>query len=390
MSTGPAGLSVLHVLEALEGGTARHLVDLVGHTEGVRHHVAIPSERVGGVTDRAAAGAIHDAGGTVHTIEMRRAPASGRNATAGVALRRLIRQLRPNVVHGHSSIGGALARLATSGPTTARVYTPHGVLTQQPYLSFERLLGRRTDRLIAVSDSEGELVRRLNLVPGGRVTVVPNGIALDAPAGEAVDLRAQLGVPAGAELVGCVARLFPQKAPLDFVRVSAALARARPGTHAVLIGSGPLQADVTREVKATGVTATFHQLAGVPNAALVLGQLDVLVNPSRFEGLPYGPLEAMRAGTAVVLSDAVGNRDVAEDGVSGLVLAVGDVEGMARAVVRLLDDAAFRGRLVTAARVRLAERFDVRDMGPATVDVYRRAMFDRAGRRRARPAFPGR
>jgi len=72
------------------------------------------------------------------------------------------------------------------------------------------------------------------------------------------------------------------------------------------------------------------------------------------------------------------------------VLAVGDVEGMARAVVRLLDDAAFRGRLVTAARVRLAERFDVRDMGPATVEVYRRAMFDRAGRRRARLAFPGR
>ena len=352
MTGSSADLTVLQVLEALEGGTARHLADLVLHTAGIHHHVAVPSERVGGVTDHAAAAAMSDAGALVHTVEMRRSPVHWRNAAALAELRRLVREVRPDVVHGHSSIGGALGRLAATGTPAARVYTPHGVLAQQPYLALERALGRRTDRLIAVSESEGEIVRRLGLAAPERIAVVPNGIASAAPGSKppAVDLRAQLGLPRSVKLVGCVARLVPQKAPLDFVRICATVSSERPETHFLLVGSGPLQPEVEQEVRARGLGATFHRLAAVAEAASVLDQLDVFVNPSRFEGLPYGPLEAIRAGTPVVLSDAVGNRDVVEDGVSGCVLPVGDAAGMAAAVLRLLASEPLRRRFVAAGQ----------------------------------------
>ena len=120
-------IRVLHVLEALEGGTARHLVDVVRYTSGVEPHVVLPTSRGGGVTDTAAPGAMAAAGATVHHVEMRRDPRSPRNVKALVSVRLLIRRLHPEVVHGHSSIGGVVARIAATGTAAATVYTPNGI-----------------------------------------------------------------------------------------------------------------------------------------------------------------------------------------------------------------------------------------------------------------------
>lgn len=363
-------LRVLHALEALEGGTARHLVDLVRNTPGVAHDVALPSRRVGGVTDTAATAAMERAGARVHVIEMRRRPLSWRNATALASLRVIIRSVRPDVVHGHSSIGGTLARVAAIGCPAAKVYTPNGLAPGRSAAVVERALGRLTDRLVAVSVSEGHLVLELGLVDPTRLAVIPNGIDLDISADQAVDLRRVAGIPAGAPLVGCIARLLWQKDPVEFVRVCAAISARRPDVHYLLVGSGPLQSAVDTAVRDARLGQRWHQLTAVPLVANALGQIEVMVLPSRFEGGPYAPLEALRAGTPVVLSDCVGNRDVVEDGISGAIVAAGDTEAMATEVVRLLDDPHLARARAAAGRARLRSIFDVREMGQAHVRLY--------------------
>src|SRR3954468_23088596 len=145
---------VMHVLEALEGGTARHIVDVVRSVDGIEHHVAIPSIRVGGVTDHQAAERLRDAGATVHVVEMRRSPATVTNARAVATLRRIVLDTRAHIVHGHSSIGGVLARIVATATRRPCVYTPNGVATARTAILAERLLARRTARVIAVSTSE--------------------------------------------------------------------------------------------------------------------------------------------------------------------------------------------------------------------------------------------
>jgi len=362
-------LVVLHVLEALEGGTARHLVDVVRHTEGIRHMVVVPAERSAGVTDPDAIPAMLAAGATVHHLPMRRAPWEPGNAVALVRLARLTRRVQPDIVHAHSSIGGALARMVTSG--TPIVYTPHALTSSRSYLAVERLLGSRTDRVIAVSPSEGELITRLGLVPNDRVVVIPNGIELEPSAPDDRDLRALLGLPPATPLIGTIARLVPQKEPTWFVAACAEVARRQPDVHFVLIGSGPLQPDLDREVRRHHLRGRFHQLSSLVRAAGILGQIDVVTLLSRFEGGPYLPLEAMRAGTPVIVSNVIGNRDVVEDGVSGFVVEPGDGRSAADRVIRLLEDAEVRAAVIGAARRRLSERHDVRDMGRRTTDLYR-------------------
>lgn len=355
------------MLEALEGGTARHLADVVAHVPDVRHVVAIPHERVGGVTDRAAGIAMAAAGAEVVPVEMRRSPASGHNATALIALRRIIRTQRPQIVHGHSSVGGALGRIAATG-RSVRIYTPNGFSPAAPLRLAERALAPLTDVLVAVSASEADAVRAAGLARRCRLVTIPNGIDPTPPA-PGPDLRALLGLAPGTPLVGTISRLVEQKAPERFVEAGARCVRQRPDTHLVLIGSGPLQSRVDRLVDEQGVSDRFHQIRELPHAARVLDQLDVFVLASRFEGGAYTPLEAMRAGTPVVLSDVVGNRDVIEAGVSGMLLPENDVDAMAAACVRLLADPSLRSSLATAARARLA-RFDVREMGSALSHVY--------------------
>lgn len=372
-------ITVLHVLEALRGGTSRHVVDVVRAVPEVRHHVAVPLEGgpatgSGALVDTAALDAFVSSGAVVHPVEMQRNPLHPANLSAVWKLRRLIRTIRPDVVHGHSSVGGALGRIAALGSSARAFYTPNGISPGRLSRLVERSLGPFTTTFVAVSESEGELARDLRLAAPGRIAVVPNGIDLDLPAAVDFDLRAAAGIPGSARIVGTVARLVPQKAPEIFVRVCAQVAAAHPDVHFVLIGLGPLQDVVDRLVSEAGIGERWHQIPHVPEAAAAIAQMDVFALLSAFEGGPYTPLEAMRAGTPVVLTDVVGNHDVVEPGVSGLVAGFGDIAGLAGAVNRILDDPQLAGSLADEARVRLEARFDARRMGSSLLSSYRQAV----------------
>ena len=360
---------VLHVLEALEGGTARHLGDIATYATGSRHHVVIPPRRVGGLTDETALPRLAAAGAEVHLLDLHRTPWSPANGRALVGLRRLVRSVRPDVVHGHSSIGGLLARLATSPRARPTVYTANGVTTVRAGVLVERLLRHRTTAFVATSPSEADHAAALGLTTGVRVAVIPNGIELDPPPAP-VDLRAELGLAATTPLFGTISRLVAQKAPEDLVAACRVTLDRVPGAHAVVIGDGELADQYEAAVDAAGVRDRLHRIASLDGAGGVLGQLDVFLLASRFEGGPYAPLEAMRARTPVVLTDVVGSRDAIEDGVSGRLVPPGRPDLLGAAVADLLVDADERARLGAAGRARVVERFDVRGMGAALDELY--------------------
>ncbi len=361
---------VLHVLEAVEGGVARHVTDIVRHVNAA-HTVVLPPERVGGFTDITAAETMEKYGASIHFTAMRRAPADPRNASALGRVRRLVRRTRPHIVHGHSSIGGAVARLAATGTGTARVYTPNGLLPARAALMAERLLGRVTDRFVAVSETEAELARRLRLARPDRISVIPNGIDLDAPGPPSLDVRAELGIDEKTPLVGTISRLVPQKAPDVFINACAGVATSMPDARFVLVGDGPLAAQVGSQVTALGLGDRLLHLRGIHGAATLMPQFDVFVLASRYEGAPYAALEAMRADTPVVLTDVVGSRDLVVDGESGLLVPPGDPGALAAAILRLLRDAELRRRLGASSRARLIDHFDVRLMATRVAALYR-------------------
>lgn len=321
-------------------------------------------------------------GATIHYVPMERDPVHLVNLSALARILRIVRRSGADVLHGHSAAGGALARLAAKPARVPVLYTPNGLADGRISRAAERALGTLTTRFVAVSESEARDAAVLGLCRPDRIVVIPNGIDVSAATG-GPDLRDRLGLAPGTPLVGTIARLVHQKAPEQFVEICAGVAARRPDAHYLLIGAGPLQPQVDAEVGARRIGDRWHQIEFLPNASAVLDQLDVFVLASRFEGGPYTPLEAMRAGTPVVLSDVVGNRDSVENGVSGRVLPFGATADMAAAVAELLADSALRDAMSRAGRARLESRFDSRLMGQALAALYAE-LTDGSTRRRTR------
>ncbi|HEY3845180.1 MAG TPA: glycosyltransferase [Acidimicrobiales bacterium] len=374
-SNGASRPKILHVLEAVGGGTLHHIVDVIQTVPHAEHHVVIPPEppsagRNGTSAIAMAAQRIVDSGAAIHRVSMVRNPLHPKIATGVVALRRLIAKLQPAVVHGHSSVGGAFARAAAWGQRVPVVYTPNGVATNRAILMVEKVLARRTDHLIAVSESEGALVLDLGLTSEDRLIVIHNGIDLEPNGGRTFDLRADLGLPADVALVGTVARLARQKAPEEFVRICAEVRRSREDVHFVLVGMGHLQPEVDAAVRSARIEDRFHQIPFLPKASVAIEQFDVFILASLFEGAAYTPLEAMKAGVPVILSDVAGNTDTVEHEVSGLLFPFGDTLAMADGVLKLLADDGLRDSLVAAASARVRDRFDRKEMGVRLAALY--------------------
>lgn len=359
---------VLHVLEAVATGSERHLVDLVRHIDQFQHIVAIPSQHHG-LSTAAAAERLERAGAQIQRVEMGRSRAIHAHLLALMALRRAIRLVEPDIIHGHSSIGGALARLASWGSAIPTVYTPHAFSRSRWAIPMERLLSRRADRLIAVSDSEREFAENHRLASGGRIVVIPNGIDPDPPPPLSEPLRGRLGLGPDVPLVGSVGRLAWQKAPEIFVAACARVHQSLPEAHFVLVASGPMQQQLEQAVRDSGIASRFHLIPHLADAAAAIAEFDVFVLASRFEGGPYTLLEAMRAGTAVIVTDVAGNRDVVHDGVNGLIVPIDEPRLLADGIRGLLQDPKLRLRLVGFAR-QAVRTYSVQEMAAATARLY--------------------
>lgn len=363
---------VLHVLEAAGFGTGEHLLGLVDHVDA-EHHVALPAvrHRRGEQALPTVAPRVVATGATVHPVPMRRVPTHPQNVAALRALDRLVRRLRPDVVHGHSSIGGALGRLVARRHGVPAVWTPHGLRPDAATIGVERRLARLTDRLVAVSPSEADQVVRLGLAPPDRVRTILNGIVPTPPPAADPGARDLFALGDDVPLVGYVGRLGREKGIDLLVDALDVLRHDLPEVHAVLVAVGPGATAFDRDLERRGLAGRVHRLPGWPTAAALMPDLDVLAVPSRREAGPaLVALEAMRVDVPVVCTDVVGLRDAVDDGTDGLLVPAGDVGALAAALGRVLGDRSLAARLAAAARERLRTRHDLSTFAARHAALY--------------------
>lgn len=286
-------------------------------------------------------------------------------------LRRLIREVRPEIVHTHMSKAGVLGRLAARLEKTPRVvhsvrgwsfYAEGSAARRRAFISLERFSARLTDKMLAVSPRLAADGLRAGIGSPGDYLVVRSGIDVErfrAPGGDAGALRRDLGIPPGAAVVGTVMALVEQKAPLDFAAAAAAILRASPRTHFLVVGDGPLREPLKEAVRESAAGENFHFVGHSAEVPRLLGLMDVFLLTSRWEGTPRVVLEAMAAGVPVVATNVGGVPEVVEHGRSGLLAPPGDVELLGRHAVRLLENAEEARELSRHAARFIAGEFDI-------------------------------
>ncbi len=381
-SAQPAGAPrarVLHVMESTIGGTRRHLVDVAlgQRALGLDVHVVAAAERQSDF--RADLERLRVAGVGVRELAMVRPISPARDGRDLLFLERELRRLRPDVLHTHSSKAGVLGRLASLATGIGRrVHTPHtfaflfeamfGPLKRRLFFELERGLSGLTERIVAVSGDEAELFVRSGVVEPARVRVVPNGIDPAPWIGARAMPRGELGLAEGRTAIGVIGLLNAAKG-----QDLALEALARPGLEGcdlVFVGHGELEAALRERTRALGLERRVVFLGFRRDVPQILAGLDLVLVPSRWEGLPYVVLEALAAGRPVVASPVAGARELLVDGV-GFVAREISPEALAEALVAALACAgAEHGARAERGRARVLERYSAQAMVRGLVAVY--------------------
>lgn len=360
---------VMHLTQPVDGGVARVVTDLV------REQVADGADVVVACPDSALTAQLRALGATVRHWSATRSP--GPTLLREVRhLARLVDEVRPELVHAHSAKAGLAGRLAVRGriPT---VFQPHAWsfeavsgVTAALALTWERLGARWADRVVCVSEAERATGVRAGI--RGRWTVVPNGIDPERfrPA-PATAVRAGLAPLAGlgpaAPLVVCVGRLCRQKGQDVLLRAWDTVVRRVPDARLVLVGDGPDHDRLRQEAPASVVFT-----GAVTDASPWYQAADLVVLPSRWEGMALAPLEAMACGRPVVVTDVDGARESLPPSFGAPCLVPPeDPAVLAGALTELLLDPRQRESLGDRARRHVLSTHDVRHTARAVADVYR-------------------
>jgi glycosyltransferase involved in cell wall biosynthesis len=302
----------------------------------------------------------------VHQISMRG------DIDIGMAWRlaKLIRTIRPDIVHLHSRRGadvwGGIAAKMTGTPCvlSRRVDNP------EPHW-LVALKYRLYDHVITISEGIREVLLSEGL-ESHRVSCVRS--AVDATPylaqSDRSEMRHEFGLPQDAIVIGMVAQLIPRKGHRYLIEAIELLRKDYPHLRVVLFGRGALQPELEKEINSLKLDNVIHFAGFRTDLPRWLGALDILAHPADMEGLGVSLLQASAAGVPIIASRAGGMPEAVSDGVSGVLIQPGDVTALVVSLRRLLDDEALRRQMGEAGRKRILSEFSVEAMVKGNLAVY--------------------
>ncbi len=314
-------------------------------------------------------------------ITLRRSPIGEWQETGALArkIERVAHDFRPDIIHAHSPVLTAVAALRANVGKAPLLYEirafwedaavgngtgSEGSLKYRATRWLETWATKRADAVAVICEGlRSDLVAR-GIAPA-KIMVSPNGVDLDLfgdppPADEA--LRQQLGL-AGADVVGFVGSFYDYEGLDDLIAAMPILNDRRVPTHLLLVGGGPMEAQLREQARRSPVAGRIHFVGRVPHSEVerYYSLIDVLAYPRKKMRLtdlvtPLKPLEAMAQGRLVAASDVGGHRELIKDGVTGTLFAPDSPAAIAKA----LDDL-FRQRPTWPERRETARKYVEQD-----------------------------
>ncbi|HEY7380439.1 MAG TPA: glycosyltransferase family 4 protein [Gaiella sp.] len=297
-----------------------------------------------------------------------------RDTLATVRLARLIRRVRPHVLHTHTAKAGAVGRAAALLAGRHRppvvVHTFHGHVLRGyfgrtgslVFKAIETALARATDALVAVSPEVRDELVRIGVAPAVKFVVVRLGIELEPRVRSTEDraeVRRRLGIAPDRFVVGWFGRMTTVKRTGDLIDALAALRARGVDGLLLLVGDGDDRDRLEQRAHEHGLARSCLFLGYQEDVAPWFAVCDAVVLTSANEGTPVTIIEALAAGRPVVVTNVGGVRDVVEEGVTGFLVRAGDTDAVAERLEAIAHDPDRRTRMGEAGRSRVLTRYAV-------------------------------
>ena len=340
-------MKILQVVEASGAGVGLHVRGLCQDLIALNHQVTVAyaPHRTDDLFRQFVADQQNNIRFVPLRVERKISPVSDLQAI--IRLLRLIKHEGSiDVVHGHSSKGGAIARVAGRWSGIPTVYTPHSLIVASPEISraeavvytlVERTLGHwATSRIIAVSNDEREFIVKLGLAPKDHVVVIKNGL-------DARDLEYSSEGSTCEDFkqkpltFGSIMRFSTQKAPVNLIDAFIQLLDMLPKipVRLMLAGDGELFPEAKRLVEESGLGEKIALLGWRENTRDLLRKFDIFVLSSLYEGFSYAVLEAMAAKLPVVSTDVFGTKETVFQVPGNVLVPSGDPKALAHGMKQI-------------------------------------------------------
>jgi sugar transferase (PEP-CTERM/EpsH1 system associated) len=359
---------IVHVVHRFDtGGLENGLVNLINTLprESCRHAVVALTE-CGEIVKRIERS-------DVQVFALRKSP--GNDLRTHVALFRLLRRLRPDVVHTRNVGTIEYQLVAWLAGVEQRIHGEHGWDTTDPhgasrkYRWLRRLMSFGIERFVALSE---EIARWLVVdvgIPAHKLVRICNGV-------DTVRLQPRRSARTAAPLtVGTVTRFSAIKDPCNaaraFVAARERLAPVASDVRFIMVGDGPLRDDVESYLRDAGALDAVCLPGNALEVSVWYQRMDVFVLGSLREGISNTILEAMAAGLPIVATRVGGNPELIADGETGTLVPAANAAALADAIVRYLGDDDLRRRHGKAARLRAEREFSLPHMAERYAQLYR-------------------
>ncbi|MFA5177524.1 MAG: glycosyltransferase family 4 protein [Candidatus Omnitrophota bacterium] len=293
---------------------------------------------------------------------------------SAIKLSGIIKKQKIDIIHTHSRTTQVLSCLLHKFTGVRRIFTCHGF--------FKRRLLRRIfpcwgEGIIAISGQVKEHLTRDFKVPDKNIAVINNGIDLDRFKAAALRPKAQMKKNLGLSdepVIGIIARLSDVKGHKYLITAMRQVLEKYPVSQLLIVGTGKMQDELTGLTGKLGIAKNVFFVPEIPDTTEALAALDIFVMPSLQEGLGLALMEAMAAGLAVIGSNVGGIRTLIQDGQNGLLVNPADSEGLAAAILTLLNDHSQRAELGRQAQDFIQNNFSQDKMVRETEKEYLRCL----------------
>lgn len=364
----PNRIRVAYLIGSLElGGTQKHLYDLIGGLDRNEFDPSLIVFQAGGVYQRK----FESLNVPIHELDIRSRADLARRVPR---FRRVIRMVGPDVLHSVlylSSLYGCLVRVFDGNRRCGLVVSKRSMENDMPWLrrvAYRTVIMRCPDAITAVSPP----VYHRCLALGAhheKLRLIPNGIGPLRPLHG--KLRQELGIPEAAPVIGTAGSLTRRKGQLRMVRIMPALLKESPDLYMVIMGEGPLRAELEREARQRGVAERVLLPGTLSPATDYMSDLSAFVLPSWEEGTSNALLEAMTLGIPCIASNIPSNAAVVSHLVDGLLVDAENETAFAAAVLSVLGDAPLARALADSARDTIQRRFSIDTMISDNESLYR-------------------
>ena len=295
------------------------------------------------------------------------------------ALRRIIKQLKPDIVYAHSSKAGALARIADWGLKNKVIYNPHGwafnmqqsTKKKEMYKWVEKISAHFCDKIVCISDAEKESALREKICKSSKLQVIYNGIDLEEIEKTTPMSRAQLGIPEDAFVVGMVGRLSKQKAPDTFVKSAKLIKEKIPNAFFLMVGDGELRDQVESLINQYDLGSSFLITGWVDNPTAYMKIMDVGMLLSRWEGFGLVLPEYMACGVSIVATNVDAIPTIIHNGVNGMLADKDDIQLIGKIIKKIFINTKFKQDMIKKERYVVEEKYNAKRVWYETNSMYR-------------------